>query len=261
MRCGRRSSLPSGGDQPALGLRQPELGVPRRDDHVAGQGHLAAAGERVALDGGDQRLGRRALGDAGEPAALDGGVVAGQEALEVHPGAERPARAGEDADGQVLAGVELVDGRRDPLRHLAVDRVAGLGAIDGDDEDCAVFFGKHRVVAGGVGVVPSGDTASVMGASLRLEADAAVETDRLAVHVVVLDQGLDEVGELRRLAHPLRERDGRGELGLERLRGLALAVDRGVDDAGADGVDPDADRGEVARRRSVMPMIPPLDAE
>src|SRR5919206_3121329 len=82
--------------------------------------------------------------------------------------------------------------------------------------------------------------------SLGLEADAAVEADDFGVHVVVLDQGTDEVGELRRPAHALGEDDRREELLLELLGLLALAVDRRVDDAGADRVDADADGGQVA---------------
>ena len=41
-------------------------------------------------------LSRRALGDAGEAAALDVRALAGHERLQVHAGAERAARAGED---------------------------------------------------------------------------------------------------------------------------------------------------------------------
>src|SRR5690348_11649376 len=89
-------------------------------------------------------------------------------------------------------------------------------------------------------------TASDIRTSLGLEADTAVETDDFGVDVVVLDQGADEVGELRRAAHALGEDDRRDELLLELLGLLALAVDRRVDDAGADGVDADADGGQVA---------------
>ena len=49
--------------------------------------------------------------------------------------------------------------------------------------------------------------------------------------------------------------------GLERLTFGALAVDRGVDEPGSDGVHPHADRGQVAGDRRVIPTTPPLEAE
>src|SRR5262249_29405551 len=94
--------------------------------------------------------------------------------------------------------------------------------------------------------------------SLRLEPDTAVEADDLGVHVVVLDQRPDQGGELRRRPHPLGEDDRRGQLGLELLAGGPGPIDRGVDDARADGVHPDADGGEVPRGRDGHPDDPAL---
>ena len=46
--------------------------------------------------------------------------------------------AGEDADPDLVVLLELVDGRLDALGDVAVDGVAGLGTVDGDDGDVAV---------------------------------------------------------------------------------------------------------------------------
>jgi hypothetical protein len=46
----------------------------------------------------------------------------------------------------------------------------------------------------------------------RLESDATVEPDHFRVHVVVLDQASDELGELGCRAHPLREHHGGDQL-------------------------------------------------
>ena len=59
----------------------------------------------------------------------------------------------------------------------------------------------------------------------------------------------DHRGQLVGHAQAVREQHGLAELGLERLRAFALAVDRGVDQTGRDGVDPDADRRQVAGDR------------
>src|SRR5215472_13034134 len=104
---------------------------------------------------------------------------------------------------------------------------------------------------------PSSPAAPTLPASSRslfgLEPDATVEAEDLGVHVVILDQGAHEVPELGGRAHPLGEDHRGGELGLELLAGRAGAVDRRVDDAGADRVDPDADRCEVPRGRNCHP--------
>src|SRR5690606_2711823 len=92
----------------------------------------------------------------------------------------------------------------------------------------------------------SSDTAT--SGLLGLEADAAVQADDLGVDVVVLNQHPHQVGELRGTAHALGEHHRGHQLGLELLGVGGEAVDRGVDDAGADRVDPDADDGQVAGR-------------
>src|ERR1022692_423978 len=87
------------------------------------------------------------------------------------------------------------------------------------------------------------------GRLLRLEPDTAVEPDYLGVHVVVLDQRPDQVCELGRRAHPLREHYRDGELRLELLAGGPCPIDGCVDDPWADRVDPDSDGGQVTGGR------------
>src|SRR5690606_28831526 len=82
--------------------------------------------------------------------------------------------------------------------------------------------------------------------SLRLHAHAAVEPDDLCVHVAVAQQLDGQRGELLGDAEALGEQHVLLQLLLEGLRGLALAVDRRVDQAGGDAVDPHADGGQVA---------------
>ena len=64
---GQPQQAARGGHQAALDLREAELRVVRRDDQVAGQRDLAAAGQRVALDRGDERLGRGRLSEPPKP--------------------------------------------------------------------------------------------------------------------------------------------------------------------------------------------------
>ena len=122
-------------DQTALDLRDAELGIVRRDDQVTGQCHLAAARQRPAFHGGDQRLARRGLRDPGEAPALDTDVLPGEERLQVHPRAERASRPGDDAHGQVVPPVELVKRLRHESRHRVIDRVPRLRPVDCHDRD------------------------------------------------------------------------------------------------------------------------------
>jgi len=58
--------------------------------------------------------------------------------LEIGAGAERATGTGEDGDGQAVVVVEPAEGQRQLLGVLAVDGVAPLGPVDGDDDDRAV---------------------------------------------------------------------------------------------------------------------------
>jgi hypothetical protein len=97
------------------------------------------------LASGDDRLVRRGDRDAGQSAALDHRDVAGQERLEVHPGAEGAARAGQHAHAQPGIGVELVQCRRNPPGERPVRGVARLRPVHRDHQDRLVAFDQHLV--------------------------------------------------------------------------------------------------------------------
>ena len=58
-RAGEPLGAAPAGDDPEVDLGLAEVGVLGREPDVAGQRHLAAAAERVAVDGGDRRLAHR----------------------------------------------------------------------------------------------------------------------------------------------------------------------------------------------------------
>ena len=121
----------------------PSLAPARRDDQVAGERDLQAAGDGEALDRGDQRLARRrAATIPAKPRSPTPRALARDERLEVHPGAEALARAGEDADAQLVVAVELVERRGDALGERAVDRVARVGAVERDEQDAVAALGE-----------------------------------------------------------------------------------------------------------------------
>ena len=70
-----------------------------------------------------------------EAAALDPRALSSDEGLQVHPGGEALARAGEHAHLQVVVGVEHVEGRGDPMCQRRVHRVARVGTVEGHEQD------------------------------------------------------------------------------------------------------------------------------
>ena len=145
---GQAQQPTAAGHQPALDLGNAERRVLGRHDQIGGQRQLGAAGQRVALDGGDQRLDRRTLGEA-HPAALDDGNLAAGERLEVHARTERAARAGHDAHRKPGVSVEPVHRVGQTMGHRGVDRVLGLGPVDGDDQNPVPLFDEDFGFAGG----------------------------------------------------------------------------------------------------------------
>ena len=113
-------------DDADLDLGLAELGVVAGHDHVAGHRQLAAATERVAADGRDERL-------ADPPDAIpDVERAAGREALrrlvdellDVGAGREGAlARPGDDDAPAGRVGVEALEGRGEPLQERVVERV------------------------------------------------------------------------------------------------------------------------------------------
>src|SRR3954452_20755178 len=85
--------------------------------------------------------------------------------------------------------------------------------------------------------------------SFRLHPDAAVNADRLGVHVAVGDALDDHAGELLAGAEPMGEQHTLLEVRLELLAALALAVDRRVDQARRHRVDSNANGSEITSDR------------
>src|ERR1700722_16329830 len=79
--------------------------------------------------------------------------------------------------------------------------------------------------------------------------DAAVDTDDLGVHIRVGHQFDDHRGQFVGATQAVWEQDRLAQLRLEGLRYFAFTVDRGIDQTGRDGVDPDPCCGEVTRHR------------
>ena len=128
------------GDDPEVDLRLAELGRLGGDDHVAGQRQLAAAAERVAGDGGDQR--RLDRGEA--PPERRGRVVEGlgeaalAHRLDVGAGGEDLVGAGDHDAAHLGVGVEPLQLGGEPLHHLRRERVARLGPVEAQQGDVAV---------------------------------------------------------------------------------------------------------------------------
>ena len=121
------------------------------DDQVAGEGDLQSAGDGEALDRGDQRLLGRLLDDPGEAAVACPWTLARRERLQVHPGAEALALAGDHADAEPVVAVELVERGGHRLGHRQVDGVARVGAVQGDQEDAVASLGEQWLIVHGPG--------------------------------------------------------------------------------------------------------------
>jgi hypothetical protein len=97
-----------GGDEVALDLRDAEHRGARRDQQIARQRDLGAAGERRSVDRGDDRLRVLARDDAAEAAALGAHAAGiGAHLLQVGAGAEDVALGGlrrSDADLDLVVG-------------------------------------------------------------------------------------------------------------------------------------------------------------
>ncbi len=126
-------------DQIPFHLSEPERGLGGRDHEVCGQHDLATAGSGQPIDGHDDRLAAFAIDESSESAAL--GVqsrgVTGIDGFEISACAEDRARLPvgvglKDPDPDVIVGFELVDRRFEALSHVAVDRIACVGTIEGD---------------------------------------------------------------------------------------------------------------------------------
>src|SRR5215471_2926699 len=127
-------------EQPPARLGDAEPRALAGHPDVGGLEDLGAARDGRPLDGGDQRLGQPApleqrLDHRGVPVpgAIRGVLVV--HGLQVGPGAERAARAGQHADPDPGIGVHLVPGLAHQGHHRAAEGVARPGPVHRDDQD------------------------------------------------------------------------------------------------------------------------------
>ena len=148
---GQPQEAAGAGDQTPLRLGDAEHGVLRRHHQVAGEHDLEPTGQGGAVDGGDDRLGEAPLREPAESTAgpHDVAALAAGEGLEVHAGAEGLVAApGDDHHPAFVVVGQLVHGRRHGPAHRAVDGVARLGTVDGEDLDVPPALPQHFVSHG-----------------------------------------------------------------------------------------------------------------
>ena len=122
--------------------------------HIGPQRQLHAAGHRKTFHRGDHRFcqpqparpHRRDGRMAAELALLVG--IARRHRLQVGAGAESAAGAGEHRDRRALVGIEGEECIEQFSRGQAIDGVAAMRAVDGDDGDGAVAFDEDGVGIG-----------------------------------------------------------------------------------------------------------------
>ena len=144
---------------PARDDAEVDLGLPEArgrggEAQVAGERHLAAAAQRVAVDGGDRRLAHR-LEQVREVLAVLGVLARHQRRLGRQLGDVRArdegaiARAREHRDAALVVVGETAEGRQQLLEQLARERVQDLGPVDRHDRDAAVHadVDRHQPVA------------------------------------------------------------------------------------------------------------------
>ena len=138
------------GEAPARHDPDPRVGVGEpgslgRHEVVARQRQLEAAGDGDAVDRADhRRVQIRERAPVLRSACVRSAPVScrasppGRQLLEVESGAERGVGAGEDDGRDVVAPSSSRSDRGQRLAQLAVQRVAGVGAVERDDGDRTV---------------------------------------------------------------------------------------------------------------------------
>src|SRR5215468_5052881 len=127
-------------EQPPARLGDAEPRALAGHPDVGGLEDLGAPGDGRPLDGGDQRLGQAAPLEqrldhrrVPVPRAIRGVLVV--HGLQVGPGAEGAARAGQHAGPDPGIGVHLVPGLAHEGHHRAAEGVARPGPVHRDDQD------------------------------------------------------------------------------------------------------------------------------
>ena len=150
---------PGQANGPAVHERHPEApavhaehGVGGRDPQIAPQGELETARHRVALYGGDHRLGQLEAGGAHGPGPVlenRPGVPFGQ-CLQVGSCTEVASLAGQDGHRGTRVGLERLEGPEQLAGGERVDGVAPLGPADAHHADrpvpCDLDVPRHLPV-------------------------------------------------------------------------------------------------------------------
>ena len=145
------------GDDPDASVGVAEERPLRRDQEVAPERELQAAGHASAVDRADHRLRHRPHRfDRVGPTALDGGIAASArevrtpraELLEVESGAERGVGSGEHHDVDIDGGLGCRERAGRLVVQGGVQRVAGLGSMQGDRAHAVCGLHQHDVAHG-----------------------------------------------------------------------------------------------------------------
>ena len=130
-----------------------ERRVVRRHPEVGPAREFQASCHRVALDGGDHRLGELQAGRTHRSERPDDLLrcdvehrvaAAVGDRREVGAGAERAVGAGQDGDRDRVVTVEVDEHVVEQLCGRPVDGVAHLGPVDGDDANGATILDSNR---------------------------------------------------------------------------------------------------------------------
>jgi hypothetical protein len=134
------------GDNPEKDLRLPELRALGGDDHVAQQGELAAAAQRVPRHRRHQR--RRAARHARpEPPRRSGHHLLKApfgHRLDIAAGGKDVVVAGDDDAAHGVVGVPGLDPPHEVLHQLRRQGVSALGAVQPRDADGLALLAEHR---------------------------------------------------------------------------------------------------------------------
>ena len=157
-RLGEQHGEPPSRHDPDAGVGVGEAGPLGRDEEVARERDLEAAGDRGAVDRADHRLGR--LGERADQLVARSRTTwrtseSVVSALEVDAGAERGIGAGEHDGVDVVARVARRDRLRERRGERGVQRVAGLRSVEGDDRHPVRHLHQDHVVAISPSTVPS----------------------------------------------------------------------------------------------------------
>ena len=136
------------GHDPDAGMGVGEARPFRRDEEVAGQGQLQPAGHGRSVDGADDRRPVRhqhaeVRDRVAHAVPLDRPLL-GRQRLQVDAGAERGVGPRQHHAAHVLASVEVGDGGVELALQLGRQRVARLGAVQGDRGHPVVHLDEHQ---------------------------------------------------------------------------------------------------------------------